>query len=70
MLARLDVSEEELNRAANAAKHEGLGIDEADDGAEQSSEEKKDRRAEEQDSSMPCGRMCGSDLMRHSGRQD
>ena len=40
---------EELNRAANSAKHEGLGVDEVGVGGELESEDKKDRLVEEKD---------------------
>jgi hypothetical protein len=41
-------SKEELNRAANAAKHEGLGIDDP----EEDSQKRDDKKKDEQDSKI------------------
>ncbi|OLP89724.1 hypothetical protein AK812_SmicGene28794 [Symbiodinium microadriaticum] len=53
-------AQEELNRSANSAKHEGLGVD--DDAGEPNSEEKKDRLVEEKD--MEAAGDCIGDLER------
>ena len=46
-------SKEELNRAANAAKHEGLGIDDPEEGSQTRDEKRKDDQ-DSKISSMSC----------------